>query len=132
MEKIVVRTAQKKQVVDITDTINDLLKEIEGEGMCYLHLMHTTAALTIADLDPGTDEDILKAFDGMVPKLVYRHPHDPKHVSDHILSALVGTNLSLPFKNGKLLLGMWQRVVLVEFSGPRPREIIVSLLANKL
>lgn len=129
MEKIVVRTSEKKEVVDITDLIHDLLRSLDvKEGVCTLHLMHTTAALTTADLDPGTDEDILKALEGMVPKLVYRHPHDPKHVSDHILSALVGTSLSIPFKNRELLLGTWQRVVLLEFSGPRPREIVASIV----
>lgn len=129
MEKIVVRTSEKKEVVDITELVHELLKNIEiKEGVCTLHLMHTTAALTTADLDPGTDEDILKALEGMVPKLAYRHPHDPKHVSDHILSAIVGTSLSIPFKNRELLLGTWQQVVLLEFSGPRPREIVVSIL----
>lgn len=124
--KIVVKTAKEKEVVDITDLINEKLPK--KNGVCHLFLTHTTAALTTADLDPGTDLDLLDAFEKIVPKLNFRHPHDPKHVPDHILSSLIGTSLSIPFENGKLKLGTWQRVVLIEFSGPREREIVLALL----
>lgn len=93
--------------------------------ICNLFLTHTTAALTTADLDPGTDLDMLDAFEAIVPKLKYRHPHDPSHVSDHILSSVIGTSLTIPVKEGKLVLGTWQRVVLVEFDGPKQRELII-------
>jgi secondary thiamine-phosphate synthase enzyme len=63
----------------------------------------------------------------MIPKLRYRHPHNPAHVPDHILSALIGTSLSLPFDKKKLLLGTWQRVVLIELDGPRDRELVLSV-----
>ncbi len=55
----------------------------------------------------------------------FRHPHDPQHTPDHILSSLIGTAITLPVKQGKLLLGTWQRVVLVEFNGPRQRELVI-------
>ena len=96
-------------------------------GICNLLILHTTAALTTADLDPGTDLDMLDAFEAMVPKLRYRHPHDPAHVPDHILSSLIGTSVALPFERGKMLLGTWQRVVLIELDGPREREIVLTI-----
>jgi len=96
-----------------------------------LLVLHTTAALTTGDLDPGTDLDMLDAFEVMIPKLRYRHPHNPAHVPDHILSALIGTSLSLPFDKKKLLLGTWQRVVLVELDGPRERELALSISAEQ-
>jgi len=64
----------------------------------------------------------------MMPKLNYRHPHDPSHVGDHIMSSIIGPSVTVPFENSKLKLGTWQRVVLVEFSGPREREIVVSFI----
>lgn len=129
MERLTIQTKKHKQVVDITDDINDVItKQKVQEGICVLFLTHTTAALTTADLDPGTDLDLLDAFEEIVPKLRYRHPHDPTHVSDHILSALIGTSLSVPVKDGKLVLGTWQRIVLLEFSGPKTREVIITLL----
>lgn len=124
METLVVETKRQKEIVDITDLINDAL-EIKN-GLCNLFLLHTTAALTTADLDPGTDLDMLDAFEKIIPKLNYRHQHDPAHVPDHILSSLIGTSLTLPVNEGQLVLGTWQRVVLVEFNGPKKREIVIN------
>jgi len=95
------------------------VEAVRGQtGVCQLSLLHTTAALTTADLDPGTDLDMLDAFELMVPKLDYRHEHNPEHVPDHILSAMIGTSVSLMVESGLLLLGTWQRVVLIELDGP--------------
>jgi secondary thiamine-phosphate synthase enzyme len=133
MERIKVKTRKKREIVDITDRVEDLLKNGNAgkTGICHLSVLHTTAALTTADLDPGTDLDMLDAFEHMVPKLKYRHPHNPAHVPDHILSALIGTSVSLPVENGSMLLGTWQRVVLVELDGPRDREIVMILTAEQ-
>ena len=118
-------------MLDITDVVEDQLGNSGNEtGVCHLLVLHTTAALTTADLDPGTDLDLLDAFEAMVPKLRYRHPHNPGHVADHILSALIGTSVALPFQNGKLLLGTWQRVVLIELDGPRERELALTISAS--
>lgn len=128
MEKIIIKTKRAREIVDITESINSLLrKSSAGDGLCHLFLTHTTAALTCADLDPGTDLDMLDAYGEMIPKLAFRHPHDPAHVADHIMASLIGASLILPYKKGELVLGTWQRVVLVEFAGPREREIILSI-----
>lgn len=128
MQRLTVTTRKKREVVDITDRIEKLLGKSSSEaGICNLLILHTTAALTTADLDPGTDLDMLDAFEAMIPKLRYRHPHNPAHVPDHILSALVGTSVALPFEKSELLLGTWQRVVLIEFDGPREREIVLTI-----
>jgi secondary thiamine-phosphate synthase enzyme len=132
MKKLRFKTQQKRQVLDITDEVQTVLeKAFRGAtGICYLSLLHTTAALTTADLDPGTDLDMLDAFEHMIPRLQYRHPHDPEHVPDHILSALIGTSLPLPVEGGELVLGTWQRVVLMEFDGPRDRQIVMTFAAE--
>ena len=127
METLVIRTKRAREIADITDDVNKLLAKVGFKnGICHLFLLHTTAALATADLDPGTDLDMLDAFEAMSPKLKYRHPHDPSHVTEHILSSLVGASVMVPVKSGRLVLGSWQRVVLVEFSGPREREIVVN------
>jgi secondary thiamine-phosphate synthase enzyme len=125
MHRLNIKTSKKRQVVDITERVEALLKY--EFGICHLLVLHTTAALTTADLDPGTDLDLLDAFEAMIPKLRYRHPHNPEHVPDHILSALIGTSVVLPFNARKLVLGTWQRVVLIELDGPREREIAVMI-----
>ncbi len=126
MKKIIINTQQNKQIIDITKLIEQELPSTGG--LCNLLVLHTTAALTTADLDPGTDLDMLDAFVEMVPKLNYRHPHNPDHVPDHIMSSIIGPQLLLPFDEGKLILGMWQRVIVVELDGPRKREIILSII----
>ena len=131
MIKLLINTQQTKQVIDITDRINqELQKQNFKDGLCNLFLTHTTASLTTADLDPGTDQDYLAAFEEIIPKLNFQHPHDSSHAPDHILSSLIGTSLSLSVENGKLVLGTWQRVILIEFDGPRQREIVINLLQS--
>lgn len=129
MIHLTAQTTKKKEVVDITDLINQQIsKENFKEGICNLFILHTTVALTTADLDPGTDLDYLDAFSEIVPKLNYRHPHNPSHMPDHILSSLIGISLTLPVENGELVLGTWQRVILIELDGPRERGIVLNLL----
>lgn len=128
MRKVVLKTRKHREVLDITDSVEEQLQSSSvADGVCNLLVLHTTAALTTADLDPGTDLDLLDAYEAMVPKLRYRHPHNPAHVGDHILSAMIGTSLSLPFQSKRLLLGTWQRVILIEFDGPRQREVALSI-----
>jgi secondary thiamine-phosphate synthase enzyme len=131
MQRVTVKTRKKRGVLDITDLVESHLQNSTAStGVCNLLVLHTTAALTTADLDPGTDLDLLDAFEAIIPKLRYRHPHNPAHVGDHIMSALIGTSVSLPFEGKKLLLGTWQRVVLIELDGPREREIVLTIAAD--
>lgn len=129
MHTLFVKTRKSKEVVDITKLVNqEIAKQKITNGICVLFIKHTTAALTTADLDPGTDLDMLDAFEKIVPKLRYRHPHDPSHTSDHIMSSIIGASVSIPVVNGELSLGTWQRVVLVELDGPREREISLIMI----
>ena len=123
MHRLTIKTHKKREVIDITQKLEAILWKhyADKTGICHLNLLHTTAALTTADLD------MLDAFEIMVPKLDYRHEHNPEHVPDHILSAMIGTSASLAVEAGLLLLGTWQRVVLVELDGPRERELVMSL-----
>jgi secondary thiamine-phosphate synthase enzyme len=132
MQKITIRTRKRREVLDITNTIESLFEKNHSQatGICNLFILHTTAALTTADLDPGTDLDMLDAFEAMIPKLRYRHPHNPAHVPDHILSTLIGTSVALPFERGKLVLGTWQRIVLIELDGPRQRDLVVTVTSE--
>ena len=129
MKRLTIPTSEKKQVLDITDVVNaKLSSQKKTEGLCHLFILHTTACLTTADLDPGTDLDMLDAFEAIIPKLKYRHPHDPSHVGDHINATIIGPEVLLPFEKKNLILGTWQRVVLIELNGPREREVIFSIL----
>lgn len=132
MQHFTIKTTKKKQILDITDILDDMVqKKSWHHGVLYLFLKHTTAAVTTADLDPGTDLDMLDAFKEMVPKLKYRHMHDPSHVPDHILTSIIGNSLTLPIEDTRLSLGTWQRLVLVEFNGPKDRKFVTGFSEQK-
>ena len=125
-----IKTTKKDEVVDITERVSEVIAKSEKkDGVIVLNVLHTTCALTTADLDPGTDKDILEALRKMLPKISYRHPHDPGHADDHIPSAILGPSISLIFENSQLKLGEWQRVILVELNGPKIRQISYKMLS---
>jgi secondary thiamine-phosphate synthase enzyme len=129
LEKIKVDTRKNKEVVDITNKVAKALKTTDlKDGLIHIFVLHTTCSVGLADLDPGTDLDLLDAFEAIMPKLKYRHPHDPNHVTEHILSTMLGASVMIPFKKGELILGTWQRIVLLEFSGPRERELVLTAI----
>jgi secondary thiamine-phosphate synthase enzyme len=128
-QMLVVATARKDEIVDITDSVEAALDEAAGEsGVCVVFAAHTTCAITTADLDPGTDLDLLQALRALLPQMSYRHSHDPEHAPDHILSAIIGPSVAIPYAGRRLLLGTWQRVVLVELDGPRQRTVHVTAI----
>jgi secondary thiamine-phosphate synthase enzyme len=121
-----IQTEKKKQVLDITALIEQTLPE--SDGICNIFVLHTTCCVTTADLDPGTDQDTLDFLEKLIPQINFRHPHNPEHAPDHIISSIIGPSLSIPFKNGKLVLGTWQSVILIELDGPRERNLQISIL----
>lgn len=127
METLTIQTRHKDEVVDITAAVERVVAGAQREsGLCVVFAAHTTCALTIADLDPGTDRDLLQALRSLLPVQTYRHPHDPAHAPDHILSALIGPSVAIPYDSRRLPLGTWQRIVLIELDGPRARTVHVA------
>lgn len=124
MSHFSVKTTKKREVVDITQQVQSNLDKI-SKNPIFVFLKHTTAALTFADLDPGTDLDFLEFLEKITPKVNFRHHHDPGHTPDHLLASLIGQSLFVPVQIGKLDLGTWQRIILVEFDGPKERQIVV-------
>lgn len=122
-------TNKKDEVLDITDLVEQqIIKSGVGSGNYLIFVKHTTCCITTADLDPGTDLDLLDALRKTLPDMKYRHPHDPSHTPDHILSSIIGPSLLVPFAKNELLLGVWQRIVLIELDGPRERLIEVNII----
>ena len=126
--QINIKTVKNRQVVDITDEVQKNVGK--GDAAVMVFVAHTTCAITTADLDPGTDLDLLDAVWEMIPKLKYRHPHNPAHVPAHLASSIIGPTITVPVENGQLVLGSWQRIVLVELDGPRERKITIKALST--
>lgn len=124
--QLLVKTGKNKEIIDITDQVAQKIPQTSG--IINIFIKHTTAALTAADLDPGTDEDFLEFLQSLVPNINWRHPHNPAHAPDHLLSSLIGSSVTIPVERGQIQLGAWQRVILVELDGPREREIHLSFV----
>ncbi len=123
-----VRTTAKRQVLDITDEVERRLPP-GATGAGVITVLHTTAAVTTADLDPGTDLDFLDFLEGITPNVKWRHPHNPTHTPAHLLSSIIGPSIVLPVQSQKLILGTWQRIILVELDGPRERLLDLTILS---
>lgn len=122
--ELTIKTARNREVIDITNQVQELVGN--NTKLVNIFVAHTTCAVTTADLNPGTDLDLLDAVWEMIPKLKYRHPHNPAHVPAHLASSIIGPSVSIPAKDGRLVLGTWQRIILVELDGPRERQLIVT------
>jgi secondary thiamine-phosphate synthase enzyme len=132
METLKIKTERLKQVVDLTDRVNALVaKRKMTEGLCSLFVTHTTACLTTGEVGEGTEKDLLDVVQDMIPKIDFRHGHDPSHAWSHMASSILGPSLTIPVSSGKLLLGTWQSVLLVELDGPRERDLHVTLIRSE-
>jgi len=130
-EVLRISTASRKEVVDLTDQLESLIRKAKmKEGLCSIFITHTTAALTTGEIGEGTEKDLLEVVEQMVPSIRFRHAHDPSHAWSHMASSVLGPSLTIPVSAGKLVLGTWQSVMLVELDGPRERTIHVTLLTS--
>lgn len=131
MNMLRISSVTSRQLLDVTEDISKQVPQ-RGEGIMHVFVRHTTCAVTTIDSDPGIDLDLFDFLTGITPEVKWRHPHNPAHAPAHLLSSIIGPGVSIPFADGKLLLGTWQRIVLIELDGPRDRELVVSVLNSPL
>ena len=129
MHVIKVRSHQREELVEFTSQVQEKLKDgDEREGICFLYVQHTTAGLTVNEnADPDVPRDMLHALRTLIPQHGMDFRHGEENSDAHIKASLVGTSVSIPFKDGKLLLGRWQGLFLCEFDGGRERQVIMML-----
>ena len=128
-ETLHISTSNLKQVVDLTDRIEAVIGKAKmQEGLCCVFVTHTTASVTTGEIGEGTEQDFLQVVEEMIPRIHFRHAHDPSHAWSHMASSILGPSLTIPVSAGKLGLGTWQSVMLVELDGPREREVHVTLV----
>ena len=126
-----VRSKGKVEFIDVTDIINNAIKESVEEGVCHIYSPHTTAGLTINEgYDENVVRDIIETLNKIVPEgQQYRHLEG--NAPAHIKTSLIGSSLLIPISNGRLTLGRWQRIFLCEFDGPRERNIYLTIIPVK-
>jgi secondary thiamine-phosphate synthase enzyme len=127
-----VRSHNREELVEFTDLVNDKLKESGAkDGIVVLYVQHTTAGLTVNEnADPDVPRDMLHALRTLIPQHGMGFRHGEQNSDAHIKASLTGPSVTIPFKNGKLLLGRWQGVFLCEFDGGRERQVIMSVMKS--
>ena len=133
MEKtmqLTVKTSSQTEMLDITASIQDAVRKSGlEEGLCFVFVPHTTAAVTINEsADPSVKSDMLKVINQVIPwEAGYRHMEGNSPA--HIKSTLVGASELIAVEKGRLVLGTWQGVFFCEFDGPRTRNVQVTILS---
>lgn len=129
MKDFFVKTARKYQVIDITPRVQEIVEQDGStDGLCCVFVPHATAAVTINEnADPNIGEDLQDALAKLIPEGIWRHDRIDGNAAAHIKAAILGPSETMPVKDGKLVLGTWQSLMLVEFDGPRQRRVIVQI-----
>ena len=138
--KFSIATSKKRELLDITESIAGQVEKSKiKEGTVLVFALHTTCSVIISEVEDNLEKDIISYLETEGPKGPFRHSHgnlkvhDKLHVNQshtpaHLMSATIGQSQVIPVSGGKLLLGTWQRICLLELDGPRIRKVFVQVL----
>ena len=137
---VITKTAQietrgENDMINITGQTSKALEESElQDGIVTVFISGSTAAITTIEYEPGLKQDFPRMLSRIVPKNIeYQHDntwHDGNGHS-HIKASLIGPSMTIPFKDGNLMLGTWQQIVLLEtYTRPRQRKIILQIIGE--
>lgn len=131
-----INTSGKTDLIDITDKVQSQINAAGfTEGSALVFVGGSTAGITTIEYEPGLLKDYPDFFEKIIPSNIsYQHDHTwhDGNGHSHIRAALQGASFTIPFLKGKLLLGTWQQIILVDFDNrSRSRKIIVQIAGNK-
>ncbi|MBW1888009.1 MAG: YjbQ family protein [Deltaproteobacteria bacterium] len=133
--EISIKTTAKTDILDLTPKVREVMKGSNVQnGTVTLFIPGSTAALTTIEYETGVINDLTKAIERMAPEDLY-YEHNERwgdgNGYSHVRSALVGPSLHIPMIDGKLTLGTWQQIVLLDFDNrPRKRKIIIQIVGE--
>ena len=133
--KFFIKTKGRNDIQDITDKVQSILSESgvkEGNILCFVS--GSTASLTTIEYEPGLLKDLPEALENIAPMNKIYHHDDTWHDGNgyaHVRASLIGPSLTIPFSKGKLLLGTWQQIILIDFDNrSRERAVIVQIIGE--
>jgi secondary thiamine-phosphate synthase enzyme len=120
-------------MADITDEVQKFVKESgKKEGAVLVFAKGSTGAITTIEYEPGLKKDFPRVMERIAPYDDYYEHHKTwgdDNGSSHVKASIIGPSIVVPFKDGKLLLGTWQQIVVVNFdTRKRRREVILQIL----
>ena len=130
-----ISTKGNTDIVDITPQVGDVLSQSGlKEGRLTVFVSGSTAGITSIEYEPGLLRDLPEAMDKIAPMGIPYH-HDATwgdgNGHAHVRAALIGASFTVPFKSGRMLLGTWQQIVVLDFDNrSRHRKIVVQLMGE--
>ncbi len=131
VRQLQVATGQRL-VTDVTRQVNSVLAEC-GDGLCVVLAPHATAGLALMEVGSGSEQDLASVLERLFPRSErWRHEHgSPGHGRDHVIGVFVSPSITVPVHSGRLLLGRWQSLVLVDPNRDKDeRTLVVSVLSD--
>jgi secondary thiamine-phosphate synthase enzyme len=131
-ERITVDTTGR-QVIDITERVLRFAGGLNDDGLLSVFVPHATAGLAVMETGAGSEGDLVEAVERLLPRDErYRHRHGSEgHGADHLLPAFVSSSIVLPVLDGEVVLGTWQRVVIVDTNRENnARTVVLSFVAG--
>ncbi len=125
-----IRTGERPVVQNLTRACAEFVQH-KADGLLHVFVPHATAGLAILETGAGSDDDLLSQLDELLPaNRRWRHRHgSPGHGRDHVMPALIPPYATVPVLAGRLMLGTWQSICLVDLNGDNPeREVRLSFL----
>ncbi len=125
-------TTGERMFTDLTGRAEQFLADCGAhDGLLNIFVPHATAGVALIETGAGSEPDLAEAIERLLPREdIYRHRHGSLgHGRDHVLPAFIAPSVTIPVSTGRLLLGTWQSVVLVDPNTDNPnRTVVLSLL----
>jgi secondary thiamine-phosphate synthase enzyme len=131
-EHLSLNTGRERRIVDLTDDVTGFVQG-QGDGLVNISVPHATAGLVMMELGSGSESDLWDRLDALLPRDGrYVHSHGSKgHGADHLLPAFLSPALTLPVMGGRVSLGTWQSIVMVDPNVDNPhREVLLAFLPS--
>ena len=125
--ELTVDTGGSRGLVDLTAECGAFLADVDAaDGLLTIFVPHATAGVVVVELGAGSDADLVDALDRLLPRDDrWRHSHgSPGHGADHVLPLLVSPSLTIPVVDGRMTLGTWQSVALLDPNRDNPRRTV--------
>ena len=115
-----------RHVLDLTDRAAAFAAQNGGDGLLQVFVPHATAGLAVMETGSGSEEDLEEVLGRLLPRDDrWAHRHGSRgHGADHLLPVFAGPSLTVPVRAGRLLLGTWQRICLLDWNDDNPRRTV--------
>ena len=134
-ETIQIETRAQGEMIDLTDQAQAAISGSNcTSGIVTLFVAHTTAAIVISEFEPGLVKDLPESLEALVPRAadyVHNRINHDDNAHSHILGSLLEPSITVPFAKSQLLLGTWQRIVLIDLdTHPRTRSVVIQVMGE--